>query len=283
MVQTFEVQQQSYNDPFVSLQHGFRSLHAGLSHQWAKGSGVRVAVIDTGMDSQHPELTECTEDIQNFVDNDEMQFRSDVHGTAVAGIIAAVGNNEQGMVGMAPAAHILGLKACWQTSATGDQAICNSLTFTKALDFAISKSVDIINLSLTGPTDPILRRLVERALTENIIVVGAKPTHNNPAFPISIDGTIAVTLPTTHSEFVSAAGRKVLSIQPDNQYNIFTGSSFSTAHIAGLAALVRELDPTLSPAGLLALLDDTAEATTGAVNACKAIASLAGRVSSDCP
>jgi subtilisin family serine protease len=99
--------------------------------------------------------------------------------------------------------------------------------------------VDIINLSLTGPPDPVLERLVSEALARDIVVIGAKPEHNEKAFPVSIDGTISVAMPGNNSQTMSAPGRRVLSIRPNEQYDFFDGSSFSTAHISGLAALIR--------------------------------------------
>lgn len=193
-----------------------------------------------------------------------------------------------------------------------NRAVCNSLTLAKALNFAIIQQADIINLSLTGPPDSLLQRLVEKALTENIIVVGAEPPHDQPSFPTVTPGTISVTLPGSNerssnaeatnapvanapvvnapvvnatpdqSRSVIAPGQKVLSTRPGNQYDFFTGSSFSTAHISGLAALVRELSPELSPKDLLALLNRTADPVSGAVNACNAIVELVKPASFTC-
>ncbi|MBX2878830.1 MAG: S8 family serine peptidase [Granulosicoccus sp.] len=275
LVQSFEVQQQPYNDPFLSLQHGFRSLRAESSHQWARGRGVSVAVIDTGLDVNHPDLENRTATTKNFVDTDRRQFAADVHGTAVAGVIAAAADNGTGMVGVAPEATLLALKACWQQATEReDRAVCNSLTLAKALNYAILEQADIINLSLAGPPDPLLERLVKKALAENLIVVGALPQENVDSFPTSIEGTIAVAMPGVRSSAVVAPGQQVLSTYPGDEYEFYTGSSFSTAHIAGLAALLRELSPRLSAADVLALLNRTAEPTTGAADACLAIAEL---------
>lgn len=311
-VNTFSVQQDEYNDPFLSLQHGFNSLNAASSHRWSRGRGVRVAVIDTGLDTDHPELQASTLLRRNFVDKNKSQFVADVHGTAVAGVIAAAADNGTGMVGVAPMAELLALKACWQLKEKNNRAVCNSLTLAKALNFAIIQQADIINLSLTGPPDSLLQRLVEKALTENIIVVGAEPPHDQPSFPTVTPGTISVTLPGSNerssnaeatnapvanapvvnapvvnatpdqSRSVIAPGQKVLSTRPGNQYDFFTGSSFSTAHISGLAALVRELSPELSPKDLLALLNRTADPVSGAVNACNAIVELVKPASFTC-
>jgi len=271
IVQSFDVQSEPYNDPYLSLQHGFHSIQAMNTHQWSRGKGVRVAVIDTGMDDTHPELAANSESTMNFVDNDEVTFRSDEHGTAVGGVIAAEADNHAGMVGVAPDATLLALKACWHTDRDYSMARCNTLTLAKALSYSIEQNVDIINLSLTGPPDPVLERLVLEALTQDIVVVGAKPSHDRNAFPVSIPGTIAVAMPGYHSRLISAPGSRVLSTRPDNQYDFFDGSSFATAHISGLAALIRSVSPVMTPAEVLTLLQRTANPQTGAANACRAI------------
>jgi hypothetical protein len=270
LVQTFQTQGETYNDPYLSLQHGLESIQAIGSHDWSRGKGVRVAVIDTGTDITHPDLADSTELTKNFVDNDEKRFRTDVHGTAVGGIIAAAADNSTGIVGVAPDARLLALKSCWHPKTDKESATCNTLTLAKALNFSISQQVDIINLSLTGPPDPLLNRLVAEAIRRNIIVIGAQPAHAQPAFPISVPGTIAVSAANTEAAGLSAPGRRVLSTHPGRQYNFFNGSSFASAHIAGLAAVIRSLAPSIKPAELLELLEQTADEDTGSVNACRA-------------
>lgn len=271
LVNSFEVQAKPYNDPYFSLQHGFHSIQAIVSHAWSRGAGVRVAVVDTGLDTKHPDLTSSTELTRNFVDQNEAVFHEDIHGTAIGGVIAATANNATGMAGIAPDAQLLSLKACWYDRFDKGGAQCNSLTLAKALNFSIQQDVDIINLSLTGPPDPLLERLIQAALSNNIIVIGAKPPHNNAAFPTSVEGTIAVALPSEHNNSLSAPGRRVLSTMPNEKYDFFDGSSFSTAHISGLAAVIRSVSPALSPEALLALLENTADPASGAVNACRAM------------
>lgn len=185
-------------------------------------------------------------------------------------------------MGIAPDVSLLALKACWQTRKDKSQARCNSLTLAKALNFSLQQDVDIINLSLTGPPDPLLKRLVLEALAQDIIVVGAKPDHEDNAFPVSVQGTIAVAMPDIRSRSISAPGRSVLSTQPNEQYDFFNGSSFSTAHITGLAALIRSLAPTLAPPDLLELIELTANPDTGAANACRAV-ELVKRLNADVP
>jgi len=274
IVQGFDSLSQEYNDPYLSMQHGVFSIQAIRSHQWSRGEGARVAVIDTGMDNTHPDLISNSESVRNFVDSDEVAFRLDAHGTAVAGVIAAETNNETGMVGVAPDASLLALKACWQISDVGGTARCNSLTLAKALNYSIEESVDVINLSLTGPPDALLERLVSKALARGIVVVGAHPPHQDAAFPVSVPGIITADMPEHNSQSILAPGRKVLSTFPNEQYQFFSGSSFSTAHISGLAALIRSASPSLPPSDVLALIESTVDPDTGVINACQAVAKI---------
>src|SRR5258705_9176099 len=143
--------------------------------QRATGRGIRVAVIDTGGDRSHPDLRGRIDTARNFV-SDDARFDSDIHGTAVAGIIAANADNGIGIVGLAPDAGLLVLKACWQHAIDDVRAQCNTFTLAKALTFAIDQRADIINMSLGGPNDPLLGLLIEIALTRGIIIVAAQDT-----------------------------------------------------------------------------------------------------------
>ena len=81
----------------------------------------------------------------NFVDADDAQFRRDRHGTEMAGVIAAVANNREGIVGVAPEARLLIFKACWQAHADEDAARCNSFTLARALAAAFDAHAQVVN------------------------------------------------------------------------------------------------------------------------------------------
>ncbi len=271
-VNSFRVMQDKYNDPYLPLQHAFYTMKANYTHQWATGRDVSVAVIDTGMDTGNREFEKRIKGVKNFVDSNGNLFRKDVHGTAVAGLIAAAANNKTGMVGIAPRAQLLPYKACWQQGADGRNASCNSITLLKALDTAIQENVDVINLSLAGPRDALLEQLIAEAQKRNIIVVGARSPDNPNLFPAAVPGTIAVSGQTdTTDGIVKAPGQKVLSLHPRDGYKFYNGSSFATAHVAGVVALIRELAPDWTSEDITALLIATADANTGSANACRAI------------
>jgi len=123
----------AYNDPYVGLQRGFEQMDVADAQTVSQGDGVRVAIIDTGADTLHPDLRGRIAGSANFVDDDQERFRRDRHGTEIAGVIAAVANNHEGIVGVVPRARLLLYKACWQIHADADPANCNSFTLAQAL------------------------------------------------------------------------------------------------------------------------------------------------------
>jgi subtilisin family serine protease len=180
-------------DPYAHLQHGAAAVRAGEAHRWATGRGVTVAVVDTGVDFDHPDLAGRVEKVGNFVDHDRRGFTRDVHGTAVAGVVAAVENNGVGIAGVAPDARLLAFKACWPRSTGAAVALCDSYTLAQAVDAAVSAEADVLLLSLAGPPDALLARLLGVALRRGASVVAAvDESRPGGGFPASLPGVVAV-------------------------------------------------------------------------------------------
>lgn len=274
-----------YNDPYAAMQGNLARMGVHETHQWSRGKDVRIAVIDTGVDTTHPDLQGRVAAQRNFVDGSNRQFIADRHGTAVAGVMAANANNSTGIVGIAPEAKLYALKACWQLQPDRDEAACNSFTLAQALAAAIELRVQIINLSLVGPDDPLLGALVARAQQAGIIVVGA--ADERAGFPARLDKVIGVAgleengSPTTALP-VRAPDRDVLTLLPGGRYDFSSGYSIATAEISGAVALL------LAGAGADTSLDVTrirnaltqagAEDKAAAVNICQALTRLSSRV-----
>jgi subtilisin family serine protease len=172
-------------------------------------------------------------------------------------------------------------KACWRVGATGTKAACNSFTLAQALSAAIDAHADIINLSLTGPSDPLLTRLIERAIASGTIVIGAMPPDGlRDSFPTNIAAVIAVDAFESGNDspgVLRAPGRDVVSLAPHAHYDFYSGSSLATAEVSGLVALLRAQRHSLTAQDARTLLlESEVPASAGASppNACAALESL---------
>jgi subtilisin family serine protease len=278
---------QSTGTPYARLQHGSQALRVDQAHRMSTGKGVRVAVIDTGVDCDHPALRRrvggtCTDDI---------------HGTAVAGLIAASPNSDAGMVGVAPGAEIYALKACWPRTPGSREAECNSYTLAKAVNSAILAGAQVMNFSLAGPDDPLVGKLLGAALSRGIVVVAADGGAPGRSFPASYKGVLGVlgsddlkgglARPAAGStSSLAAPAIDILSTAPHNSYDFFSGSSLAAAEVTGITALLLEKNPKLTPAQIREIFRKTSHplAPTPGVpdppvaqaDACAAVASVAG-------
>ena len=282
---------QERNDPYTHLQHGYQTLRLDQAHRLATGKGVRVAVVDTGVDFDHPDLRDRVTVANNFVDRGERTFTTDIHGTAVAGVIAA-SVNDVGIVGVAPDAEIYALKACWQQPPAAREAVCNSYTLAKAMDFAITKGSQVINFSLGGPPDALLGRLIGVALSKGIVVVAANGGPSRD-FPASVQGVIGIigsddlkgsaaapAAASSQGPALAAPAVDVLTTVPKGSYDFFSGSSLAAAEVSGIAALLLQKDPKLTPARVAEVIRKTARPLNPThviqADACAAVASVAG-------
>jgi subtilisin family serine protease len=286
-LQTFATRTAGYNDPYVDLQHGFQQMDVADAHPWSRGDGVKVAIIDTGADIGHPDLRGSVASAVNFVDADDAQFQRDRHGTEMAGVIAAVANNREGIVGVAPNARLLVFKACWQAHADADAARCNSFTLARALTAAFAAHAQIVNLSLAGPDDPLVGDLIREGQHRGVLFVGAAS-----ADPGSQDalmhraGVIEVATAGTHSAtdtVLYAPGREILTLLPGGHYDFASGASIATAQVSGVIALMLAKNPGLSAASAYRLLRDTsstlktADGAVRGIDACAAVVTLVGQ------
>lgn len=295
--------EQGAGGPTGNLSYGAVLIHADAAHRSRTGKGIKVALIDTGVSTTHPALRGRIVETQNFVEGGDASFARDLHGTAVAGVIAAQRDDQVGLLGIAPDAEILALKACWYAAGGGGKAICSSWTLAKAVDFAIGAQAQVLNMSLSGPPDELLGRLIERAQQRGFIVVAAAAEGADaPGFPASMASVIAVVasdargqarLPTwaARTFAIVAPGVDILTTVPAAGYDFLSGSSFAAAHVSGVVALLREGNPRLAGHEALDLLKATAHPLPGAgsdvatgaglVDACAALGRLLGTAS--CP
>lgn len=265
----------TFNDPYAPLQTAFLSIGAAGAQQFSRGEKVRVAVVDTGIDTRHPDFGGRVIVQRNFVDRDGARFRRDRHGTAVAGVISAAANNGLGIVGVAPRVEVIALKACWESDDPAGAARCNSLTLAQALSAAIEEQARVVNLSLTGPRDPLLAALVAAGRERGIFYVGAAPEDLPPGgFPAGVPGVIAVDMAESgggRTGVLRAPGREVVTLVPGGSYDFVTGSSVATAHVSGVVALLLAHNHDLDRDAVYRLL----ERSGAHINACVALSQLA--------
>ena len=236
-----EFHAQGHVDPLYPLQPVAAQWHLDDLHAVATGRHVRVAIIDSGVDDTHPDLAQAVQARANFVD--DRAWVAEVHGTAVAGLVAARADNGIGIVGVAPEAQLFALRACWEVSAS--QTLCNSLSLAKALSFAIDHKADVINMSLSGPTDLLLGRLIDVALSHRQQVVAAVDAHAaGGGFPAGHPGVIAVADPEADMPpgglvgAWSAPARDLPTTVPGGGWRMVSGTSFAAGEVSGLLAVM---------------------------------------------
>jgi len=240
----------THNDPLYAAEPVARAWHLAELHRIATGRGVRIAVIDSGVENNHPDLAGQVVINRNFVAG--QRLTAEQHGTGVAGVIAARADNGIGIAGVAPGARVLGLRACWQVrDGAAATTLCDSLSLAKAIYFAIEQGADVINLSLSGPDDRLLRELLGVALSKGRVVVTAFDQKiTNGGFPASLPGVVAVSdtaLAPARGPAYTAPGRDVPTTQPGGRWFLVNGSSYAAAHVSGLIALMRERRRSVAP------------------------------------
>jgi subtilisin family serine protease len=278
----FETQLSGYDDPYADLQESVLDLEIAPAHELATGRGVTVAVIDSGVDAKHPDLHGRVAQSRNFVAAPR-GTRGEIHGTAIAGIIASQANNAEGIVGVAPNAEVVALRACWAVAVDAAAAHCSTFSLALALETAMDLQVQVINLSLTGPFDELLGALLDEALGRGITIVAAAADSASDAgsFPASHAGIIAAkatgdTRLAPHT--LQAPASEILTTTPNAGYAFLSGNSLAAAHVTGVVALLLERAPTIEQAALLSLLKQSTNDArqTKPISACRALAHLTG-------
>lgn len=261
----------THNDPLYLAQPAAREWRLADLHAVSTGRNVRVAVIDSMVDASQPDLAGQIQTSQDFVLGHPAT--AEQHGTGVAGIIAGVADNRIGIAGVAPHARIMALRACWQEGSEG--AVCDTLSLAKALYFAIDHNAQVINLSLSGPADPLLGRLIDVALARGVVVVGALDPHApDGGFPASHPGVVAVSddPSTTLPGVFIAPGRDTPTTEPGGRFAFVSGSSYAAAHVSGLFALLKERNArATTPVALV-----TMRPGGGAIDTCASLSRAAG-------
>jgi hypothetical protein len=243
-------------------QYALAKLRLPEAHKLAHGTGIRVAVIDSGIDAKHHELAGSIVDSFDALASGEGPH---VHGTGIAGAIAAHAR----LVGRAPAAQIVAIRAF---SGAGNGAQSNSWVILKALDYAARQNARIINMSFAGPKDSLIERGINAEAARGIVMVAAAGNagaKSPPLYPAANPNVIAVSATDAQDYLfqasnrgrhiaIAAPGVELFLPAPDEKYQMTSGTSFSAAYISGVAALMLERNPALRSGELRAALIRTA-------------------------
>jgi len=281
-------------DPARNVQWADDTLNYDLVHKHYTGDGVVVAVIDTGIDLDHPDLRNNLwrntkeipdngiDDDQNgyiddiygydFINNDASPEDDNAHGSHCAGIIAATKDNGLGLAGLAPESRIMALKALDRSGAA------SSIELFYAILYAVDEGAQIINASFGGyGYSYLLHYALHYAQERGVSVVAAagNESHNNDTAPyfypasLPLDNIISVAATTSQNSLASfsnygktsvdiaAPGHDIYSTVMSG-YNYFSGTSMAAPHVAGAIALLREKTPSISFASIRTQLMQTA-------------------------
>lgn len=244
-------------------QYVIQKLGLGDVHKRVRGANVTVAVIDSEIDLRHPDLQGVA--VERF-DATGAPSRPHTHGTGMAGAIAS----RFRLLGVAPGVRLLAVRAFSENDKSADATTAQVM---KGLDWAIAKNPRIINMSFAGPRDLMTERLLEAASKKGIVLIAAAGNagpKSPPLYPAADPNVIAVSATDNDDKpfaqanrgkhiAVAAPGVDVLVPSPDGAYQLTTGTSVAAAHVSGVAALLIEARPSLTPADVRDILTRTAK------------------------
>jgi subtilisin family serine protease len=245
-----------------AAQYALAKLHLPEAHTLAHGEGVKVAIIDSGIDAKHPELAGSVIDSFDALGSKEGPH---VHGTGIAGVIVSHAK----LMGSAPSAKVIAIRAFGQA---GSGAESNSYVILKALDYAAGHGAGIINMSFAGPKDALIERGITATAAKGEVMIAAAGNagpKSPPLYPAANPNVIAVGATDAQDKLFAASNRgsyvalaapgvDIFLPAPDGKYQITSGTSFSAAFVSGLAALMLERNPQLKAEDIRSILTSSA-------------------------
>jgi subtilase family protein len=248
-------------DPVIErMQYAVGKLKLPQAHRVGRGAQVLVAVIDSRIDSGHPELAGAIVREIDVIEDKDGKPHS--HGTAMAGAIVAKAR----LMGVAPEAQVIAVRAFSVTSQ--GSAAGTSFDLTRAVDRAVAEGARIVNLSFAGPADPLFARVLRAAREKGVVLIAAAGNagpRSAPLYPAADANVIAVTATDADDKVyrganrgkhiaVAAPGVDILVAGPQGAYEMSTGTSVAAAQVSGIAALLMARNPALDPEGVRRIL-----------------------------
>ncbi|MDA0171576.1 S8 family serine peptidase [Solirubrobacter taibaiensis] len=285
-------------DAFYPTMWGLRNIFTADAWELSEGAGVSVGVVDTGVQADHEDLAGQVVGGYDVLSRGSVAQDINGHGTHVAGTIAALANNNKGIIGVAPSAKVVPLRALDD----GGSGYMSDVA--AAFDYAGDQGLRIVNASLAGGYAAVLETVIAQhpdtlyvvaagndgkdndqpaqatypcALPQpNILCVAANDSRDNIAW-FSNFGATTVD--------ISAPGMGIRSTVPNNRYESKNGTSMAAPHVAGAAALALAANPSATTSQLKWALLSTVDAasafvgkstTAGRLNASAAVAAILG-------
>jgi Subtilase family len=253
------------SDP--GAQYVVSKMHLLEAHRVTTGDDVLVAVIDSRIDTAHPDLAGVVVDQFDTLGGTSMPH---AHGTGMAGAIAA----HSKLIGVAPKVRLLAVRTF---AGEGDSAQGTTFNILKGIDWAAAKNARIVNMSFAGPADAMLRDMLGKAHARGMVLiaaVGCAGPRSPPLYPAGDPHVIGVTATDASDKLlpqanrgpqvaVAAPGVDILAAAPDGQYQVTSGTSVAAAHASGVAALLLARKASLTPDELRRALIGSAQPVDG--------------------
>jgi thermitase len=257
----------SGGDELLPQLYGMKNIEAQAAWGVTRGKGVKIAVVDTGIDYRHKDLADRVIDKgRDFASGNDDGMDDHFHGTHCAGSAAAsMGNG--GVVGVAPEASLIAVKVLGADGSGSYAGVANGIIY------AADAGAHILSMSLGGSrSSQVVEDAVKYAQGKGVLVVAAMGNdgHEAPSYPAACAGVLAVgavdrddRLPnfTNFGAHISvtAPGVDILSTTLDNGYEELSGTSMATPHVSGLAALVKAANPAFTAQQIRQKLESSAD------------------------
>lgn len=244
------------NDTYYAAQWALPKIAAPLSWTLSTGTGVVVAVVDSGAQLDHPDLAGRLLPGRDFINDDSDPSDDNGHGTRMTGIIVARKNNGQGLAGVAPDAMVLPVKVLDAAGSGPYSDVADGVTW------AVDHGARVVSLSLVGTApSSLLESAVDYATANGVVTVASSGNWgtDQPGYPAAFDGVVAVGATTegdarpTFSNYgswlsVSAPGVNIVTTDMASSYSASTGTSPAAAVASGVFALLFAREPSLTGA-----------------------------------